>query len=276
LELRSYDRAALRDVCLRTHLQRDGSARVEVLAEVENFSGADLPLHVEVSLSRGAQPLYDVTAVLSAEGRELDRHAFRYGLRQVALLREPLPGDEGTSFVIAVNGERVFCKGANWVPADSIIARVTPAKYRALIGAAAEANINMLRIWGGGIFEDDAFYQLCDEHGILVWHDFLYACAYYPDEDACIALWCGNNENQWIHAQRAEAGRGAERCLGERIYDEVLPQVCAHLDPTRPYWPSSPYGGETATATTGLSASRPPRSRSVSITGSTHATAPSS
>ena len=209
----------------------------------------------------GGQPLYDVTAVLSARRRELDRRAFRYGLREVALIQEPLGGDEGTSFIIAVNGQKVFCKGADWVPADSIVARVTPAKYRALVSAAAEANFNMFRVWGGGIFEDDAFYQLCDEHGILVWQDFLYACAYYPDDDAdfvaesrreaeaalrrlrnyaCIALWCGNNENQWIHYQR---GKDVARCYGERIYDEVLPDVCRRLDPTRPYWPSSPYGG---------------------------------
>ncbi len=146
------------------------------------------------------------------------------------------------------------------MPADSIVARVTPARYRALVGAAAEANFNMFRVWGGGIFEDDAFYQLCDEHGILVWQDFLYACAYYPDDDAafvvesrreaeaalrrlrnyaCIALWCGNNENQWIHFQR---GRDVDRCYGDRIYEQVLPEVCEQVDPTRPYWPSSPFG----------------------------------
>jgi beta-mannosidase len=301
VELRAFQAAALRDVCLRTHLEGDGSARVEVLAEVENLSGAALSVQVEVTLSRGAayttllkgkiapgvhtlsgelaipepdlwwpaplggQPLYDVTAVLSARRRELDRRAFRHGLREVALLQEPLEGDEGTSFVIAVNGQKVFCKGANWVPADSILARVTPARYSALVGAAAEANFNMFRVWGGGVFEDDAFYQLCDEHGILIWHDFLYACAYYPDEDeefvaearreaeaalrrlrnyASIALWCGNNENQWIHYQRRQGGAATGRCVGERLYDEVLPEVCARMDPTRPYWPGSPYGGE--------------------------------
>ena len=296
VELRSYRAAALRDLCLRTHIEEDGSARVKMTAEIENFTDAVLAASVEVALSRGVrltralggevgpgvhtlsgelvvpepelwwpaplgpQALYDVTAVLSTDDRELDRLAFRHGLREVALIQEPLGGDEGTSFVIAVNGQKVFCKGANWVPADSIVARVTPAKYRALVAAAAEANINMFRVWGGGIFEDDAFYQLCDEHGILVWQDFLYACAYYPDEDedfvaesrreaeaalrrlrnyACIALWCGNNENQWIHYQR---GGATPRCYGERIYDEVLPDVCTRLDPTRPYWPSSPYG----------------------------------
>jgi beta-mannosidase len=296
VELRSYRRAALRDVCLRTELRADGSARVRVLADVELFGEEPLEACVAVALRRegehvaeiqaevepgpgtldgelvveqpalwwpaplGEPALYDVEAALSAGGEELDRCGFRYGLREVELVRETI-GEEGTSFVIAVNGEKVFCKGADWVPADSIVARVSPAKYDALVGAAAEANFNMLRIWGGGIYEDEVFYESCDERGLLVWQDFPYACSYYPDEDEefveearreakkavgrlrnhpCIALWCGNNENQWLH----QARKGEGRCLGDRLYDEVLPEVCARLDPSRPYWPSSPYGGE--------------------------------
>jgi len=300
VDLHSYRSAALRDVCLRSRLQPDGSARVEVIAEVENFGPEPLNVQVKLDLSRGAthgtvlndtvsagvhvlsgtvtvdhpdlwwpaplgQPaLYEVSAALLAGGKEADRRRFPYGIREVSLLREPL-GEEGTSFVIAVNGQKVFCKGANWVPADSIIARVSPAKYRALVSAAAEAHLNMFRVWGGGVFEDDIFYSLCDEHGILIWQDFLYACSYYPDDDPdfvaearreaekavrrlrnhpCLALWCGNNENQWLHGAYASGGRGPQRCLGDKLYDEVLPEVCARLDPTRPYWPSSPYGGE--------------------------------
>jgi len=299
-ELRSYDALALRDVALRTHLQGDGSAGIEVLGEVENFTDGAVPTELTVTLSRnveqsvtiraeiapggtelhgqltldgphlwwpqplGEPALYEVSAVLHADGKLADSRAFRYGVREVKLLQEDL-GEEGTSFVIAVNGEKVFCKGANWVPADSLIARVGPAKYRALISAAAEANFNMLRIWGGGIYEDDLFYDLCDEHGILVWQDFMFACTYYPDDDPdfmaevrdeagkavrrlrnhpCLALWCGNNENQSIHYQREQGGRAPDRCYGERIYDELLPEVCAVLDPPRPYWPSSPYGGD--------------------------------
>ncbi len=301
VELNSYAEAALRDICLRTNLQDDGTARVQVIAEVEVFSGQGLEVEVTVALSLeathaltlsadpeqgaalvegeliveepklwwpaalGEPALYDVHATLRHEGGLLDQTRFRYGLREIELIQEPLPGDEGESFTIAVNGEQVFCKGANWVPGDSIIARVTPAKYRALVGAASEANFTMLRVWGGGVYEDDAFYDLCDEHGILVWQDFMYACAYYPDDDPaflaeserearaavrrlrnhpCIALWCGNNENQWIHYQRQQQGKAADRCYGMRIYEEVQPRVCQELDPTRPYWPSSPYGGE--------------------------------
>lgn len=300
VELRTYETLALRNLALRTHLDEGGAARIGVRAEVESFPGAPLPVELTITLSRdsaseltlraeaapggtelvgdltlqdpdlwwprplGEPALYDVSAVLRADGAVADSRAFRYGVREVELLQEDL-GEEGTSFVLAVNGEKVFCKGANWVPADSLIARVGPARYGALIGAAAEANFNMLRIWGGGIYEDDLFYDLCDEHGILIWQDFMFSCAYYPDDDPefmaevraeaqkavrrlrnhpCIAIWCGNNENQWIHYQRRQAGGAAERCYGERIYDELLPEVCAALDPTRPYWPSSPWGGE--------------------------------
>ncbi len=299
VELRSYRRAALRELCLRTRLGPDGAATVEVLAEVENLTGGLLPAALSLALSRdethavnleamlepgtgemageiriedpelwwpaplGEPALYEVTAVLHSGARELERRSFRYGLREVTLAQEPI-GEEGRSFVFHVNGEAVYCKGADWVPADSIVARVSPARYRALVGAAAEANFNMLRVWGGGIYEDDCFYRLCDERGILVWQDFLYACAYYPDDDpqfvaearreaaqavrrlrnhACLALWCGNNENQWLHGDRAGAPGAPERCLGEGLYNAVLPGVCARLDPTRPYWPSSPWGG---------------------------------
>jgi beta-mannosidase len=195
----------------------------------------------------------------------LDRYETRVGIRQIELRQEPLPGDEGTGFTIVVNGEPVFCHGANWAPADSIPARLTPDRYAALIGAAAEANINMLRIWGGGIVEDPCFYRLCDEAGIMVWQDFLFACSLYPDDNAefrgiirreaeaivrqlrnhaCLVLWCGSNENDWITWRRVNAGWRLPTFYGREIYHKILPDVCARLDPTRPYWPSSPYGGD--------------------------------
>jgi len=300
IEIKSYDRVALRDVCLRTSLQPGGRAHLLSLLELENFTPEIQPVKLKIGLTGqtahvnelhavlqpdlqavtieldipdpalwwpaplGQPNLYDVQVDVAADEVTLDQTCFRYGLREVSLVREPL-GAEGESFTLAVNGQKVFCKGADWVPADSLMGRVTPAKYRELVRLAAEANFNMFRIWGGGIYEDPCFYDLCDEFGILVWQDFLYACAYYPDDDPafvsearreaelavrqlrnhpCLALWCGNNENQWIHYQQKQQGQAPEQLYGEVLYDQVLPEVCARLDPTRPYWPSSPWGGE--------------------------------
>ncbi|MBM4431083.1 MAG: hypothetical protein FJ026_12160, partial [Chloroflexi bacterium] len=127
------------------------------------------------------------------------------------------------------------------------------------------ANFNMLRVWGGGIVEDPCFYRRCDEAGIMVWQDFPFACSLYPDDDPgfcaevqreaetivrqlrnhpSLVLWCGNNENDWIYARRVATGWQLPTFYGRKIYHEILPEVCARLDPSRPYWPSSPYGGE--------------------------------
>jgi beta-mannosidase len=213
----------------------------------------------------GAQPLYRVTARVLHEGAECDRREFRIGLRTVEIDRAPLP--EGSRFCVRVNGEDVFCKGGNWIPADAILARAGRAKVEALIEAARAANFTMLRVWGGGVYEDPAFYEACDRAGILVWQDFLFACMLYPDYDAgfraavrtetetavrrlrhhpCIALWSGNNENTWGMAEwwGGELFEGHRRD-GQRLYNEILPDVCRTLDPARPYWPSSPFGGPT-------------------------------
>jgi len=208
----------------------------------------------------GAQPLYRVTAQVRARGTVCDQREFAIGLRTVALDRAPLP--EGSRFRVLVNGQPVFCKGGNWVPADSIPARVTEQKYQALITAAKDAHINMLRVWGGGIYEDPAFYAACDRAGILVWQDFLFACKLYPDHDPafraavqaealavvralrhhpCIALWNGNNENIWAFAEWWTTQ--PDNYAGRIIYNQILPDICHAADPRRPYWPSSPAGG---------------------------------
>jgi beta-mannosidase len=184
--------------------------------------------------------------------------SFRLGLRTIELVREP---DEwGRSFFFRVNGVPIFCKGANWVPADQFPSRVSEDRYRDLISSAALANMNMLRVWGGGIYEDDTFYRLCDEHGILVWQDFMFACAFYPSDDrfldnirqeaidnirrvrhhACLALWCGNNEMEWFLADKWETHSAERRSAYTKIFHEMLPQLCAQEDIDTPYWPSSP------------------------------------
>ncbi len=209
----------------------------------------------------GEQPLYLVVATLRNGRQECDRREFAIGLRVVEIDRSRL--DEGSRFCIRVNGHDVFCKGGNWVPADAILARVDRKKYEALVAAAKDANFNMLRVWGGGIYEDPAFYDACDRAGILVWQDFMFACKLYPDHDAafraavhqeavavvralrhhpCIALWCGNNENIWAFAEWWTTQ--PDNYAGSVIYNRILPEVCRLLDPERAYWPSSPAGGE--------------------------------
>lgn len=217
----------------------------------------------------GEQPLYQLAATLVQETETLDQQTQRLGLRRLRLRQEPLAGEPGSSFFFEINNTPIFCNGANWIPADSFLPRVTPEQYRSWLQLAADAHMVMLRVWGGGIYEQDAFYQTCDELGLLVWQDCMFACGIYPTCDwflenvraeveaqvcrlrnhACIVLWCGNNEDQMV----AEATEGfdpgtRERAVAEtlpayRIYEQVLPEIFARLDPSRPYWPGSPYGG---------------------------------
>jgi beta-mannosidase len=207
----------------------------------------------------GDQPLYEVTVQLLHQGQVVDERAFQTGLRTVQLIQEH--DAEGQSFIFCINGVKVFAKGADWVPADNLLPRLTEQDYDEYIRLAQEAHMNMLRIWGGGIYEDPAFYRACDRRGIMVWQDFMYACAQYPDEldwfqklaeeeaelvvrrlrnHPCLVLWCGNNENNWGFDEWWH--NGEPKYLGNYIYREILPRICADLDPSRPYWVSSPWG----------------------------------
>jgi beta-mannosidase len=192
----------------------------------------------------------------------LDQRTTRIGLRRFRLVREP--DQWGESFEFEVNGQRIYGVGANWIPGDSFPARVTRESLRAALGRARDLNMNMLRVWGGGLYESDDFYELCDELGLLVWQDFPYACSYYPEDPGTLkavrrearenvrrlrshpslALWCGNNENRTMFESGwDDPKRHPPRYFGEKIYDGVLPQVLAELDPSRPYLPTSPWGG---------------------------------
>lgn len=219
----------------------------------------------------GAQPLYRLEATLrpAGGGAALDRAAQRLGLRRLRLLQEPLADEPGQTFLFEVNNTPIFCGGANWIPADSFVTRLTPERYRAWVALAARGGMNMLRIWGGGIYESDAFYDACDELGLLVWQDFMFACGIYPahpefqasvraEAEAqlrrlrhhpALALWCGNNEDYAIAESLGVydpdfSGDFTQTAFPARaIYERLLPEVCAALDPTRTYWPGSPYGG---------------------------------
>jgi beta-mannosidase len=209
----------------------------------------------------GDQPLYHVEVnLLSDTGNELDSWTRRIGLRTIKLDRH---ADEwGESFQFVVNGRSFFAKGANWIPADAYNNRVTPERYQDLIAGAASANMNMLRVWGGGIYEDEAFYDLCDEYGICVWQDFMFACSTYPTYDPdflaniereaeenirrlrthpSMALWCGNNELE----QGLVGPEWNETSMSwqdySRVFDDMLPRKVAELDGEIDYWPGSPH-----------------------------------
>ena len=212
----------------------------------------------------GEQPLYHARLTLRDEKGAQSQAECRFGIRTLRLCREPLNPKE-RSFFIEVNGVPIFCKGANWIPADSLYARVSDEKYTTLVEEAQRAHFNMLRIWGGGLYERDVFYDRCDEKGILIWHDFMFACAMYPDHlewfqrevekemdyqtrrlrnHPSVALWCGNNE---IHWGFDEWWKGLSRGLslgGAFVWNTLAPRIIHNNCPETPYWNSSPYGGE--------------------------------
>jgi len=210
----------------------------------------------------GAQPLYEVRVeLLDTDGGVIAATVRRIGLRTLRLVREK--DRWGESFCFACNGVRFFAKGANWIPADAFAPRVTAADYRRLIQAAKDANMNMLRVWGGGVYEDDAFYDLCDELGICVWQDFMFACMTYPTHDdafldsvraeaednvrrlrhhPCLALWCGNNElEQGNVASKPNPAWQMDWTSYGKLFDKLLPAVIRRLDGQRDYWPCSPH-----------------------------------
>jgi len=210
----------------------------------------------------GAQPLYKVTASVSSRGTVSHYPPFNFGIRKITL-DTSRTSETHRKFEIQINGKPVFMKGGNWIPSDSIYARITPEKYSTLVSEAKEANFNTLRVWGGGLYERDEFYNACDREGILVWQDMMFACSTYPDhqEDfynlvgkeldyqtkrlrnrACLAILCGNNENAVLFWHRAQFTR--EKQFGNKTANiqirEYVQKNCPHI----PYWNSSPYGGK--------------------------------
>jgi beta-mannosidase len=211
----------------------------------------------------GAQPLYDVSVHLFEGDKTLDIKHYQIGLHTVALHREP--DAYGTSFTFVINDIPIFAKGANWIPADSFPTRITDSNLEHLIRSAAEANMNMLRVWGGGFYEEDRFYDMCDRYGVLVWQDFAFSCSVYPgDEDflenvrleaiqnirrlrhrASLALWCGNNEMEWgwVNWGWTQRMPAEFKKYYDDMFHKILPDICAKEDPGHPYWPSSPSSG---------------------------------
>jgi beta-mannosidase len=211
----------------------------------------------------GDQPLYTLTARLVQQGELLLERTERLGLRTIELDRCDDPGEPGRLFRFVLNGVPIFARGANWVPASLLVGSVPEQRHRELVTLARDANMTMLRVWGGGVYEQDDFYAACDELGLLVWQDFMFACDDYPSDDPAlteevraeavhqvqrlrnhpsIALWAGNNEVQGIH--EIVTGDLAPGGWGWSWFHELLPAVVAEHSPGALYWPGSPWGDD--------------------------------
>jgi beta-mannosidase len=292
IRLEAFDSSRLSDVHLR-QFHADGTVRIEARLEIENWtsglsallqvtapdgseetvsaaleSGDDNVLAMEIENPQlwwpngwGGQPLYRVRVQLHRCESILDEKACQLGLRTIELRQQP--DQWGRSFTFVVNGRPLFAKGSNWIPADSFPTRPTEASLEILIRSAAEAHQNMLRVWGGGFYEDERFYDLCDRYGILVWQDFIFSCSVYPLDDpdfveniraeaienirrlrhrTSLALWCGNNEMEWgwVAWGWDKPERQDLKAAYDRFFHSTLAEWCAAEDPDRAYWPSSP------------------------------------
>jgi len=292
VRLEGWSTARLARVLVRPTVQ-DGVGVVSVPVQLERTTDADVTVRVrvgdttvETTLSGGQtdgevsvrvenpdlwwprgygeQPLYDVTVRLLAGNDVLDETTRRIGFR--TLTWDMTPDADGTPFQLVVNGQKVLVKGYNWIPDDAFPHRVTPERYRARFEQMVQSNANLVRVWGGGIYEDDAFFAAGDELGILTWQDFLLACAAYPEEEpyrsefeaeahdnvariahhASLALINGNNENIWGHADWGWDRLLDGRTWGHGYYYELFPSIVAEVAPHVPYTPGSPFSPDPA------------------------------
>lgn len=209
----------------------------------------------------GDQPLYTVTVQLKENGELLEESKKRIGLRTLTIHREK---DEwGESFAHEVNGIRFFGMGANYIPEDNVVSRITPERTRRLLEDSKACHFNVIRVWGGGWYPNDFFYDLCDELGLVVWQDMMYACANYNLTDefeesitaetvenvrrirhhACLGLWCGNNEMEWLANDKKYDGNDVTKAYYIRMFEQIIPKILKKEDPHTYYWPSSPSSG---------------------------------
>lgn len=286
----SADKATLKAV-FEVQSSANGSAFLEVFCNNDSSIRATGSISLKPGLCKGEVNLtvnnpklwwtnglgeafiYNLTGNLKIDDVVIDNKEANIGIRTVKLVQEP--DSLGKSFYVELNGKPVFMKGANYIPNDNFLPRVSPAEYEKVVKSAYDTKMNMLRVWGGGIYENDVFYDLCDKYGILVWQDFMFACSMYPGDDAflenvrleaidnvkrlrnhpSVALWCGNNEidvawqefNEkggwgWKQQYNAEQRKAIWHAY-DTIFHAILPKVVAEYDPDKFYWPSSPMAG---------------------------------
>jgi beta-mannosidase len=290
IRLEGYSQARIKGVHLRQFTQAKKS-RIEASVNLEQWGGKNVELEMVVTSpdgkkhlattvksvreklvieirnpqlwwpnGYGTQPLYQVSISLKNGNDVLDARQYQLGLRSLELVQKP---DEwGQSFTFEVNGVSVFAKGSDWIPADSFPTRITDEHLENLFKSTVASHQNMLRVWGGGFYEEERFYNLCDKYGVLIWQDMVFACNVYPFDDpdfvanvkeeiyqnmerlrhrASLALWCGNNEMEWgweSWSWMKEAGQYKEAY--DVFFHKTLPVWVAEMDPDRTYWPSSP------------------------------------
>lgn len=220
-------------------------------------------------LGYGDQALYTVRATIEGGADIVSK---RIGLRLCELIQRPIPGQKGLTFFFRINNIPIYSQGTDWIPPDVFLPRMTPERYRSWLTWAAEGNQNMIRVWGGGIYEDDVFYDTCDELGILIWQDYMLGCGAYPFHQylldsikaeaeynvtrmrhhPCIVLWCGNNEDYMfaeiykLHYDKFDDNPQnwiKTNFPGRYYYEVTLKEVSEKLSPRVPYHLSSPYGG---------------------------------
>lgn len=223
--------------------------------------------HLKISLSdiklwwpngMGSPTLYNLNIkLIDNEGIIVNKWRHKVGIRTIELILEE---NNQPTYKFIINGKTVYIKGVNWIPGDSFLTRVTSEKYSRLLNLVKDASMNMVRVWGGGIYENDEFYEICDELGLLVWQDCMFACGSYPEHEeflesveneieynlnrirnhTSIAILCGNNENEWIWTMDHKSSY--TEMPGYKIYHELIPGIAGRICPKMPYWPSSPYG----------------------------------
>lgn len=297
ISIRGYDLGRIDDVQVAQH-HENGAVRLEIRTDVQRWSrDADLTVRAELETPDGAvsacaataiadgatlrfdiaeprlwwprnygdQPLYTLRVVLSGESGDVDRRTLRIGLRTLIVRQEK--DAWGESFEFVANGRGVFAMGANYIPEDNVFGRLSPERTERLLRSCAEANFNCVRVWGGGYYPDDRFYDVCDELGLIVWQDHLYACGTYDFNDAfqesirletidnvkrirhhaSLGIWSGNNELEYAWAEWSWTERYGEKQRDDylRQFERFLPELNASLDPDTFYWRSSPssYGG---------------------------------
>jgi beta-mannosidase len=293
LRLEGYRNARLDEVHLR-QIHADGQVTIESRVAVEQWS--ETPLRAQVRITAptgkimensaaitatgvalisvpidqpqlwwpnryGEQPLYQVEVTLLENNAALDQRRYSIGLRTIELRQAE--DQWGRSFVFVVNSVPIFAKGSNWIPADSFPTRITDGYLESLIRSAAETHHNMLRVWGGGFYEEERFYDLCDRYGILVWQEFIFSCSVYPLDDpeflenlrievvqnirrlrhrASLALWCGNNEMEWGWCDWGWNRPDLQdmKAAYDLFFHHTLRAWCLGEDSDHAYWPSSP------------------------------------